>query len=138
MEQGSLIYDRTATDPGPFSTAMLNRIEQWTAYLQQQLGAYGYALSLDKRSDAWGMADIPTRSEIDRIRANVDALQNGFYSLPDWREIVYNNTVDWQQANALEWDLQRIYDWLQAMVQGFRLRQANTFFMTAGGVFNNA
>ncbi len=58
----------------------------------------------------WYQSDIPTRGEIDRIRRNVDALQTGFARLPDWREILYNNTVDFGQANALEWDLQRIYD----------------------------
>lgn len=138
MAQDNLVYDRTAADPGTFSTNMLNRIEEWTTYLAQQLGIYGYSVHINKRPVVWSMSDFPTRDEVDRIRTNVDTLQTGFYSLPDWREIMYNNTVDWEQANAIEWDLQRLYDWLQAMVQGFRLRQANTFFMTAGGVFNNA
>ena len=86
--------------------------------------------------DIWIESDIPYRSEIDRIRANVDALQTGFASLPDWQDIVYNNTMTFGQANVLEWDLQRLYDWLQSMVEGFLLRQANTLFMIAGGVFN--
>ena len=88
--------------------------------------------------DLWIESDIPTRSDIDRIRRNVDALQTGFQSLADWRDIIYNNTMDFNQANALEWDLQRLYDWLQAMASGFLTKQANTLFMVAGGVFNNA
>lgn len=84
----------------------------------------------------WYQSDIPTRGEIDRIRRNVDALQTGFARLPDWREILYNNTVDFGQANALEWDLQRIYDWMNAMVAAFLTRQANTIFMQAGGILN--
>ena len=91
----------------------------------------------EPNDDLWIESDIPYRSEIDRIRANVDALQTGFASLPDWQEIVYNNTMTFGQANALEWDLQRLYDWLQAMVNGFMTKQANTLFMVAGGVFNN-
>ena len=87
--------------------------------------------------DLWIESDIPYRSEIDRIRRNVDALQTGFQSLADWRDIIYNNTMDFNQANALEWDLQRLYDWLQAMASGFLTKQANTLFMVAGGVFNN-
>ena len=87
--------------------------------------------------ELWIESDIPYRSEIDRIRRNVDALQTGFQSLADWRDIIYNNTMDFNQANALEWDLQRIYDWLQAMASGFLTKQANTLFMVAGGVFNN-
>ena len=65
------------------------------------------------------MSDFPTRGEVDRIRRNVDALQAGFYSLPDWREIVYNNTLGYEQANALEWDLYTIYVWLERMVAAF-------------------
>ena len=84
----------------------------------------------------WYQSDIPTRGEIDRIRRNVDALQTGFARLPDWREILYNNTVDFGQANALEWDLQRIYDWMNAMTAAFLTRQANTIFMQAGGILN--
>lgn len=86
--------------------------------------------------DYWTREDLPTRGEVDRIRRNVDALQAGFYSLPDWREIVYDNTMHYTQANALEWDLQRLYDWLRAMVSNFQMRQANTIFMQAGGILN--
>lgn len=127
-----LIFDR----PGPVgqNVADWNRIEQWTSYLSAQLRSYGYSVAVETRS--WTREDYPTRGEIDRIRRNVDALQSGFYSLPDWREIVYNNTLNYDQANALEWDLQRLYDWLRAMVGSFQMRQANTIFMQAGGILN--
>lgn len=114
-----LIYDRTEQNKGKLSAAMLNRIETWTAYLSGLLAEYGYLAVVDVREEAWQMSDIPTRGDIDRIRRNVDALQTGFYSLPDWREIVYNNTMDYVQANALEWDLQTLYDWLQRMCAAF-------------------
>lgn len=119
---------------GALNYVALGRIEQWTSYLAAQLHTYGYSVTVETRS--WTRTDYPTRSEIDRIRRNVDALQQGFYSLPDWREIVYNNTLNFEQCNALEWDLQRLYDWLGAMVEAFRWRHANTFFMESGGVFN--
>ena len=131
-----LIYDRTEQNKGKLSAPMLNRIEDWTAYLAAVLAEYGYLAAVHVRQSAWHMTDIPTRGDIDRIRRNIDALQTGFYSLPDWREILYNNTLDYVQANALEWDLQRIYDWLESMVQSFRFRHADTFFMESGGVFN--
>lgn len=114
-----LIYDRTEQSKGKLSAAMLTRIETWTAYLSGLLAEYGYLAVVDVREETWQMSDIPTRGDIDRIRRNVDALQNGFYSLPDWREIVYNNTMDYVQANALEWDLQTLYDWLQRMCAAF-------------------
>lgn len=127
-----LNWNHVATDPR--NAEFYNRLEQWTSYLAAQLRAYGYSVTVETRT--WTRADYPTRTEVDRIRRNVDALQQGFYSLPDWREIVYNNTLDFGQANALEWDLQRLYDWLAAMVEAFRWRHAATFFMESGGVFN--
>lgn len=128
----NLIFDRSA--PVAQNAADWNRLEQWTTYLATQLRSYGYSVTVQTRT--WTREDYPTRSEVDRIRRNVDALQAGFYSLPDWREIVYNNTLGYEQANALEWDLQRLYDWLGAMVNSFQTRQANTIFMQAGGILN--
>lgn len=128
----------SGTMPGAWNYTDLNRIEEWTVYLQQFLIQYGYTADITSPNTAWTVEDYPTQSEIDRIRTNVDALQNGFYSIPDWQDIVYNQTMNFSQANALEWDLQTLYNWLQSMVEGFLLRQANTIFMTAGGVFNNA
>lgn len=128
----NLIFDRSA--PVAQNAADWNRLETWTAYLAAQLRSYGYSVTVQTRT--WTRTDYPTRGEVDRIRRNVDALQAGFYSLPDWREIVYDNTLNFEQCNALEWDLQRLYDWLAAMVEAFRWRHANTFFMESGGVFN--
>lgn len=119
-----------------YNVADWNRLEQWTAYLAETLRGYGYAVTIEPRGAVWQEGDCINREEIDRIRRNVEALQQGFYSLPDWREIVYNNTLDFGQCNALEWDLQRLYDWLGAMVEAFRWRRAATFFMESGGVFN--
>lgn len=119
-----------------YNAADWNRLEQWTAYLAETLRGYGYAVTIEPRGAVWQEGDRLNREEVDRIRRNVDALQNGFYSLPDWREIVYNNTLDFGQCNALEWDLQRLYDWLGAMVNSFQTRQANTIFMQAGGILN--
>ena len=140
-----LVYDRTERNKGTASVIMLNRLETWATYLAAQLRGYGYAVSVTPRAEVpeqtyplydeatetitgyytipahteWLMSDFPTRTEVYRIRRNVDALQQGFYSLPDWREIVYNNTLGYEQANALEWDLQAIYTWLQRMVASF-------------------
>lgn len=121
----NLIYDRTQADvdagldKARASVDFLNRIESWCAYLAERLREYGYAIVTNTRKKTWMMSDFPYRSEIDRIRHNVDNLQQGFYSLPDWREIVYNNTIDFNQANALEWDLQTIDIWLQRMMAAF-------------------
>lgn len=111
----NLIFDRTK--PVWQNVADWNRIESWTAYLAGKLHAYGYTVTVTTRT--WTITDFPTRIEVDRIRANIDALQTGFYSLPDWRGIVYNNTLDFNQSNAMEWDLHTIDVWLGRMVAAF-------------------
>lgn len=122
----NLIYDRTAANKGRPDVATLNRVESWTAYLAEQLHAYGYIATVTTK--AWTMTDFPNQSEIDRIRANIDALQTGFYALPDWRDIVYNNTLDFNQCNAWEYNLNAIYVWAQRMVSHFD-------FLRSGDVF---
>ena len=120
---------------GSWNYTDLNRIEEWTEHLAGLLRMYGYNVTIRPHA-VWCMEDFPTRCEVDRIRANVEALQDGFAQLPDWRGIVYDNTVDIERANTLEWDLQRLYDWLEAMNGGFLTKQSNTIFMVAGGVLN--
>ena len=110
-----LNWNHVATDPK--NAEFYNRLETWTTYLAVQLRSYGYAVTVTTRE--WTRTDYPTRTEVDRIRRNVEALQQGFYNLPDWREIVYNNTLGYEQANALEWDLHTIYVWLERMVAAF-------------------
>lgn len=120
----------------PYNIEDWNRIEQWTEALADQLHTLGYVVEIHPRGAVWQEGDKLTLAEVDRIRRNVDALQAGFYSLPDWREIVYDNTLGYEQANALEWDLHALYDWLSAMVSSFQMRQAGTIFMQAGGILN--
>lgn len=121
----NLIYDRTQADvdagldKARASVDFLNRIESWCAYLAEEVKRVRICNCNEYTKKTWMMSDFPYRSEIDRIRHNVDNLQQGFYSLPDWREIVYNNTIDFNQANALEWDLQTIDIWLQRMMAAF-------------------
>lgn len=133
LDQGTVTEAEKAEmfgDPkGALNVSDLNRIEEWCQYLTDYLNRYGYGVKYEPYAGReWQMKDIPYRSEIDRIRSDVDALQAGFYSLPDWREIIYNNTLNFEQVNALEWDLQRIYDWLEKMV-------ANLDFVRCGELY---
>lgn len=87
----------------------------------------------------WNRKDFPTKPEIDRIRKNIHYLRSRFYYFPGafWKSFgVYRINVTWQNANDMEWDLDQMYQWLEAMVKGFQLQEANTIFMEAGGVFN--
>ncbi len=119
MEEGNttLRFDWAASDH--YNAKDLNRIEAHTRLLVDRLNSYGYMVDVQTKQQ-WEDLDIPTRGEIDRIRSNVDALQTAFYAMPDWRKILYNNTVDFKQTNALEWDLYILYIWLFRMLSAFR------------------
>ena len=95
----------------------LNRIENWTGFIAVLLSENGYEVFIKTRM--WSMRSIPYRREIDRIRRNIERLHLGFSSLPDWREIAYTNSLDFEQVNILEWDLRTIYIWLSRMVAAF-------------------
>lgn len=97
----------------------------------------GKEIKIEKLSPTrWYEKDIPKQSDIDRIRRNVDALQNGFLSLPDWEKIIYNTTMDYNQANSLEWNMKQLYMWLENVVEATKLKQSNSIIMIAGGVLN--
>lgn len=95
----------------------LNRIEENTSLLKGILNGYGHAVEVSTRQ--WVVTDFPTHSEINRIRNNINALHNGFYTLPDFREILYKSELGFEDVNTLEWDLHCIYIWLDRMTQSF-------------------
>lgn len=94
----------------------LNRIEYNTRYLYDWLQENGYGTRTVTTKTDWTKEDIPLWSDIQRIRQNVDYLQECYFAIPEWREIVYNNTIDSDQMNAFEWDLHLIDLWLSRMV----------------------
>lgn len=124
MEQ--LIFDRER--PVPLNFEDLNRIETWTQYLAGYLRSLGYEVYVQTRT--WEMKSIPWRREIDRIRRNIIRLHAAFVLLPDWRDISFTNSLDFEQVNVLEWDLQTIYNWLSHMVA--RFWQSGEFFAGEG------
>lgn len=104
------------TPPEYLNAVDLNRIERNTEYVYAWLQQQGYgAQTLIYKTD-WTKQDIPLWSDIQRIRQNVDYLQECFFAIPGWMEIVYNNTVDAGQMNAFEWDLHLLDLWLSRLV----------------------
>ena len=97
----------------------LNRIEYNTRYCYDWLQQQGYGTQTLTTKTNWTKEDIPLWSDILRIRQNVDYLQDCFFAIPEWREILYNNTIDADQMNAFEWDLHLIDLWLSRMVSMF-------------------
>lgn len=90
----------------------LTRIENYTKWIGEMLKYNGFTTNGTHKT--WTEQDIPTRSEIDRIRQNIDNLRTG---LVPWREILYNNNVDYEQVNVWEWDLKSLLAWLQAILK---------------------
>ena len=102
------------TDRESYRYTDLNRVESAIRELQEILSGYGYTVSNPCKTD-WTRDTPPSKAEIDRIRGNICALQDVFCQLPDWREIVYNSTLDFSQVNAWEWDLHTIDVWIGRM-----------------------
>lgn len=133
-----LNYNHTAQDFWNYTD--LNRVESWTQYLREQLNTYGYAAQITSKT--WTAGEYPTPTQLARIRSNINALQDVWFSVPEWRELmaVYRpdgrETINAEQVNAQEWDLQQMHDYLQAMVKVFELKQSGTLFMISGGLYN--
>lgn len=109
---------------GALNAADLNRIETQTAFLRGRLEGYGYSVALSCKTD-WQEGAFPAAAELGRIRENINALQAGFYSLPDWREIARKYLPGGQEAldaeilNAEEWDLHALGVWVDRMAAAF-------------------
>lgn len=115
----NLIFDRLSSDvdnalnnpnstqdlKGAYNYSDLNRVESWCEYLQYFLEPWGFKEKLTVKKN-WNIRDYPTRTEIDRIRQNIDTLKEFCYAIQT-RNIVYNNTLNYDQANVLE---QILYD----------------------------
>ena len=112
---------------GAYNFTDLNRLEEWCSYLQKKFNDNGYKLNLNLKlkyytynelknfkysslkemlfielnRGNWGMTDIPTLSEINRIRDNIQTLKNNLMTRSTLT-IIKNNTMNYNQANILE------------------------------------
>lgn len=123
-----LYYKRTT--PEYINADDLNRIEEWTEFLADYLNSLNYHIRL--KTKTWNSSDIPWQHEIDRIRDNINKIHQTYLLLPDFREIVYTNTLNYTQVNVLEWDLNVIYTWLSRMVSMFGY--SGEFASAEGGI----
>lgn len=133
------IYDRTQADvdlikldptndnnKGAYNYNDLNRIENDCEYLMNLLNDSGLFLnkiSIEVKTD-WNINDIPTITEINRIRNNIITLNN--MTLTDFEEIEFANTMDYVKANILEKDLYVIKSIVNSSTR--ELRKCNTFY----------
>lgn len=124
MEQ--LIYDRTRIDvetalnnpgssihlKGSYNFTDLNRVESWCEYLTNVLRTYGFSENLVIKTN-WNIRDYPTQTHIDRIRDNISTLKEYCFALINNETIIYNNTLNYIQANTLEHILYEIDRYVQ-------------------------
>ena len=96
----------------------LNRIENNCDYIANQLNVYGHSIAIAVKTD-WTVRDFPYRSQIDRIRDNVDDMLDALHRLPDSPDIRYWDSLDWNDANSLEQNLCNLYGLLQRMADVF-------------------
>ena len=119
-----VIYDRTSESY--WNPDDLNRIEQWTEELSNRLKAAGYNIH-HRRGKVWTYSDDINESDMQRIRKNINDLKNGYFAIPEWRAVGSGRYHDFVYANAMEWDLQQCYNYLEAMVKIFMYtNQKNT------------
>lgn len=125
-----LIYDRTQSDvdyainnpqsssflKGAYNYVDLNRIENWCAYIAEQLNSYNYSVSIETKTD-WLMSDFPTKTQMKRIRDNVERLKNAFTAIT---EVPSNmDKMTYKKANDLERVLYEINKFIANMESSF-------------------
>lgn len=124
-----LIYDRLPSDvdvalnnpdstsflKGAYNYTDLNRVETWCEYIENILIEYGFVGGLVFKKN-WNIIDYPTRTHINRIRNNITTLRDYCRGL-ETEIIVFNNTMNYVQANVLEKILADIHQWVIDMTQ---------------------
>ncbi len=118
----SLIFDRTQVDinnltsKGYYNCTDLNRIEEWCEYLAEILNKYSYFVNITIKK-SWSMLDLPTQSDLERIRQNVNTLRQAYFSFTQIPENL--DYMTWQKANDIEKILDEIDKILTAMENNF-------------------
>lgn len=121
---------------GAYNAADLNRVGSAVEYLTDTLYSMGYNVPTVPKDDCTE-TDIPVQSQMDIYINNIQLLRDILpYVAPDAPETAAG--LSYQSSNNIEEILHTLESVLLAMQENFKLRQANTLFMIAGGVFNNA
>ena len=121
---------------GAYNASDLNRVGSAVEYLTETLYSMGYNVPTVPKDD-WTETDIQTQAQMDMYIENIHLLRDCLpYVAPDSPDSP--TYLTYEQANNIEKILYTLESVLLAMQENFKLRQANTLFMIAGGVFNNA
>lgn len=66
------------------------------------------------------MTDFPYKSELDRIRSNIEKLIDAYYELEGSPAMEFTTSLSWEDANSLEKNLKNLKIILDRMINGFR------------------
>lgn len=117
-----LVFNRTIddvlnhTEIGEYKYTDLNRVETWCDYLANKLTSYSYPVSIVTKTN-WTMSDRRRSSQMERIRKNIKAIAQVFYSFTQIAPSVTN--FDFSKANNWEQILYEIDSLLNNMIASF-------------------
>ena len=121
-----LITDRTAQDlqadspKADYTISDINRVEASVEYLASTFETYGYSVNVEVKTN-WSKTDIPTVAEMARYLANVQALVDGYYILPNTPSLpITMDDLNWQGANNIEQVLSDINQLVENMVAEYK------------------
>ena len=110
------VENRINNPKGALSHTMLNRIEKNSHYLAALLNSYDYNVEIEVKTD-WTREDYFRPSDLDRIKRNVTALKDAYYSLPTTPSLAAGKkTINYVDANNLEQiekDLDELIDYME-------------------------
>lgn len=97
----------------------LNRVEQNTQYMRDEIVASGYAVpELIYKTD-WKQEDILFNDDFNRIEGNIKTIADVYFTGADWEEMktdwVPMDSVGYAFANRVERNLKILYDILMSM-----------------------
>jgi hypothetical protein len=121
------IYDRTQADvtnktaKGKLNDTDLNRIETDIEDLKVRVLAYGYDNGIsDIESKSWDDEDIAFKTELDRIRDNLNLLKEQYHNYSGSPVVTNTNYLNWEKVNDIEKNLQLLNKALTDMATVFR------------------
>lgn len=118
---------------GAYNAVDLNRVSAAADYLASLLENMGYTVSVDTRE--WTESDFPTETEMEAYIANIHQLREVLpFAAPDAPKTAAFLT--YEGANRIEEILYNLELILIAVQDAYLVRQAQTQFMIAGGLFN--
>ena len=102
-----------------YLAADLNRVEQNTQYIRDEIVASGYTIpELTYKTD-WTQDDILFNDDFNRIEGNIKTIADVYFTGAEWEALKINwipmDSVDYTFANRVEKDLKILYDILNTM-----------------------